>query len=146
MAAKYGVPTIIANSRLENVLPRIVRGERIGTYVKSVETQLNSRRAYIAHALKPKAKIIIDQGAANALKQKKASLLASGILGTEGNFQRGDGVRCCLNDGTEIMRGIVEYNQDEVDKIAGCKSAEIENILGYKHRRGVIHRENMVSL
>lgn len=146
MAAKYGVPTIIANSRLENVLPRIVRGERIGTYVKPVETQLNSWRAYIAHALKPKAKIFIDQGAGNALKQKKASLLSSGILGTEGKFQRGDGVRCCLEDGTEIMRGIVEYDQDEVDKIAGCKSAEIENILGYKHRRGVIHRENMVSL
>jgi len=146
MAAHYGIPSIIANSRLENVLPRIVSGEAIGTIVSPEASQLNSWRAYIAHALKPKAVIIIDEGAARALKQTKASLLASGIITTQGNFQRGDGIRCCLSDGTEIMRGIVEYNHDEVKKIAGRRSAEIAEILGYKHRRSVIHRENMVAV
>jgi len=146
MAAQYGVPTIIANSRLDNILNRIIRGETIGTYIEPVETQLNSWRAYIAHALKPKAMVVIDEGAARALKQHKASLLASGIVSTKGSFQRGDGVRCCLPDGTEVARGIVEYDRDEMQKIAGCKSDEIEQILGYRRRRGVIHRENMVSI
>jgi len=146
MAGSYGVPTIIANSREENVLLRLIKGESLGTLVRPETNQLNSRRAYIAHALKPKAKIIIDAGAATALKKNKASLLASGIISTIGNFDRGDGISCCLEDGTEVMRGIVEYSHDEVEKIAGCRSNEIENILGYKHRRGVIHRENMVGV
>ncbi len=146
MAARYGVPTIVANSRHENILLRIIEGETVGTYIEPEETQLNSWRAYIAHALKPKAKIVIDNGAAIALKKGKASLLATGIIATQGSFQRGDGIRCCLEDGTEVARGIVEYNKAEVDKIAGHKSNEIEMILGYRHRRGVIHRENMVSI
>lgn len=144
MAARYGIPSIIANSRTENILMRIMAGETIGTYVNSEPSQLNSWKAYIAHALKPKAVITIDAGAAHALQQKKASLLASGIISIQGNFNRGDGVRCCLSDGTEVIRGIVEYNRDEVRKIAGLHSDEIESILGYRHRRGVIHRENMV--
>ncbi len=146
MAARYGVPTIVANSRTDNILARIIRGDAVGTYIEPEETQLNSWRAYIAHALKPKAKIVIDGGAARALKKSKASLLATGIVATQGSFQRGDGVLCCLEDGTEVVRGIVEYNRAEVDKIAGHKSDEIELILGYRHRRGVIHRENMVSI
>jgi len=146
MAARYGVPTVIANSRTEDVLTRIIQGEEIGTYVEPIDAELNSWRAYIAHALKPKAMIIIDEGAAKALKQSKASLLSSGIIGIRGKFNRGDGVRCCLQDGTEVVQGIVEYDESEVNKIAGCQSSEIEKILGYRHRRSVIHRENMVRL
>ncbi|MFQ6677610.1 MAG: glutamate 5-kinase [Fidelibacterota bacterium] len=144
MAAQYGVPTIIANSRAESILQRIVNGEDIGTYVKPVETNLNSKKAYIAHAIKPKAKIIIDEGAAYAIQTNKASLLPSGIQKTEGNFQRGDGVLCCLSNGTEIARGIVEYDRSEIDQISGKQSREIESILGFQRRRGIIHRDNMV--
>lgn len=146
MAAQYGVPTIIANSREENVITRVVAGEALGTIILPESSQLNAWRAYIAHALRPKAKIIIDAGAATALKQNKASLLASGILRSEGEFKRGDGVRGCLADGTEVIRGIVEYNQDELQRIAGKRSDEIEQILGYRHRKSVIHRENMVTV
>ena len=144
MAARYGVPTIIANSRTDNILPRLIAGEELGTYVHPESTQLSAWRAYIAHALRPKAHITIDTGAAHALQNTKASLLATGITATEGSFQRGDGVRCCLEDGTEIMRGIVEYSRDEIESIAGKKSSEIESILGYIHRSSVIHRDNMV--
>lgn len=146
MAARYGVPSIIANSAEENILLRLVEGEAVGTYVRPDETQLNAWRAYIAHAMKPMAVITIDEGAAKALSRSKASLLASGIISTSGTFQRGDGVQCCLEDGTEIVRGIVEYSQEEVDQIAGKNSSEIENTLGYAHRRSVIHRDNMVML
>lgn len=144
MAARYGVPTLIANARTDNVLTRLVGGEELGTYVQPEETQLSAWRAYIAHALRPKARIIIDNGAAHALQKTKASLLATGITATEGSFVRGDGVRCSLEDGTEIMRGIVEYSKDEIESIAGKKSGEIESILGYVHRSSVIHRDNMV--
>jgi len=120
--------------------------ENFGSYIHPTESKLNSRKAFIAHALKPKAKLIIDQGAANAIRSKKASLLPSGILETEGAFLRGDGVICSLKDGLEIARGIVEYDRDEIVQIAGQQSAAIEYILGFKHHRGIIHRENMVII
>ncbi len=146
MAAQYGIPTIIANSRKKSILKRIIKNENIGTFIQPTESKLNSRKAYIAHALKPKAKLIIDSGAAQAICAKKASLLPSGIIKTEGTFSRGDGVICSLNNGTKIARGVVEYDQDEINKILGKQSSEIESILGFKHHRGIIHRDNMVIM
>ncbi len=144
MAARYGVSTIIANSRIKNVLPRLVAGEPLGTMISPDKDRLNSWKAYIAHALKPKAAIIIDDGAARALIEKKGSLLASGVILAKGHFQRGDGIRCCREDGSEVARGIVEYSSEEINKIAGAHSAAIEKILGFRYRKGVIHRNNMV--
>ncbi|MBL7014177.1 MAG: glutamate 5-kinase [Candidatus Marinimicrobia bacterium] len=146
MAAQYGVPTIIANSHSESILKRIINNENIGTLILPIESKLNSKKAFIAHALKPKAKLIIDSGAADAIQVKKASLLPSGIIKTEGSFSRGDGVVCLLPDGQEIARGIVEYDQDEINLILGKQSSEIEFILGFKHHRGIIHRDNMVII
>ena len=146
MAAQYGVPTIIANSRIDFILKRIIENEKLGTFIMPKETKLSSRKAYIAHALRPKARLVIDQGAAEAIKIKKASLLPSGIIKTEGEFLRGDGVICSLESGAVVARGIVEYDKNEIDKIAGRQSDAIESILGYKHHRGIIHRDNMVIL
>ena len=145
MAARYGVPSIIANSREPNVLERLVAGEGLGTFVMPEKNQLNAWQAYIAHALKAKASVTIDLGAAAALRKKNASLLASGIVSTHGSFERGDAIACCLPDGQEVARGIVEYSQIEVQKILGCHSDEIDAILGYQHRRSVIYRDNIVT-
>lgn len=146
MAAQYGIPTIIANSQTKSILRSLLANETLGTFIQPTKSKLNSRKAYIAHALKLKAKLIIDQGAAHAIQSKKASLLPSGIVSTEGSFLRGDGVICCLENGEEIARGIVEYDQDEINKILGKQSADIESILGFKHHRGIIHRDNMVII
>ncbi len=144
MAAKYGVPTVIANSRDPQVLVRLSKGEQLGTRILPSGDSLNSRKAFIAHAMKAKAALVIDAGAAEALLKKKSSLLASGIVDVRGRFRRGDGISCCQIDGDEIARGIVEYDSDDVIKIAGKQSGAIENILGFRYRRGVIHRDNMV--
>jgi len=144
MAAQYGVPTIIANSQTRDIIYRLLDGEMLGTLITPKKTELSSWKAYIAHALKSRAIVIIDEGASNAVKKRKASLLASGVIRAENKFNRGDGVRCCLEDGTEIARGIVEYNSEEINKIAGRHSTEIEKILGFQFRRGIIHRDNMV--
>ena len=144
MAAQYGIPTIIANSQTPSILLKIINNENVGTYVQPTETKLNSRKAYIAHAIKPKAFLIIDRGAAQAIKTNKASLLPSGIIKTEGSFSRGDGVICIQENRGEVARGIVEYEQDEINSILGKQSSEIESILGFKHHRGIIHRDNMV--
>ncbi|MFH1853289.1 MAG: glutamate 5-kinase [Candidatus Neomarinimicrobiota bacterium] len=144
MAAQYGVPSVIANSRTPDILLRLLAGEPLGTLIVPTTERLNSWKAYLAHAMRPQAAVVIDRGAARALTQKKVSLLASGVLATRGQFQRGDGIRCCLEDGTEVARGIVEYGSDEVTKIAGQHSSAIERILGFHYKRGVIHRDNLV--
>ncbi|MBT3590628.1 MAG: glutamate 5-kinase [Candidatus Marinimicrobia bacterium] len=146
MAAQYGIPTIIANSQTPSILLKIINNENVGTYVQPTETKLNSRKAYIAHAIKPKSFLIIDHGAAQAIKTNKASLLPSGIIKTEGSFSRGDGVICIQENREEVARGIVEYDQDEINLILGKQSSDIESILGFKHHRGIIHRDNMVII
>ncbi len=144
MAAEYGVPTVIANSRTRQVLPRLIKGDNLGTRITPSGGRLNSWKAYIAHAMKPKAALIIDDGAVEALLKRKSSLLASGIVRVEGQFQRGDGISCCQTNGSEIARGIVEYNSSDVVRIAGKHSDDIEPTIGFRYRRGVIHRDNLV--
>ena len=144
MAAQYGVPTIIANGQTRDIIDKLLNGEQIGTFIESTKNNLNSWKAYIAHALKPRAAIIIDKGASDAVTKHKASLLASGVIRAEGIFSRGDGARCYREDGAEVARGIVEYSSEEINKIAGHQSSEIEKILGFQFRRGIIHRDNLV--
>ena len=130
----------------EILLKKLLEFEPIGTFIQPTKSKLNSKKAFIAHALKPKAKLIIDQGAAQAICRKKASLLPSGIIKTEGAFSRGDGVMCLSPESEVIARGIVEYDQEEINLILGKQSSEIESILGFKHHRGIIHRDNMVII
>ena len=92
---------------------------------------------------RPKGKIIIDEGAVKALIQGK-SLLPSGIKEAIGNFSRGDTVEVVSEKGREIAKGIVEYNVNEVQKIKGHKTSEIEKLLGYIFTEEVIHRDKMV--
>lgn len=85
----------------------------------------------------------IDQGAIRALETGK-SLLAAGVIGVEGNFQRGDTVAIVGTDGVEIARGLVSYDKDEAVRIIGHKSEEIEAILGYEARSAMVHRNDMI--
>ena len=88
----------------------------------------------------------MDAGAQKALVEKGTSLLPSGITGVEGRFERGRCVRICGPDGTEIARGLADYSSSEIQLIAGHKSAEIEQLLGYRYGDDVVHRDNLVLM
>ena len=148
MAAKKvaaaGVPMIIGNGRNRYILKQIFDGEEVGTLFLPAERRLPSKKQWIAHTLKPQGEVILDAGAAEALKLRGKSLLSTGIVGVRGKFEVGAPVRCLSSEEEVIGIGLVNYSAEEIEKIKGVRSHKIEEILGYKHSDEVIHRDNFV--
>jgi glutamate 5-kinase len=148
MAAKKvtaaGVPMIIGNGRNRYILKQIFDGEEVGTLFLPAERRLPSKKQWIAHTLKPQGEVVLDAGAAKALKARGKSLLSSGIVAVRGSFEVGAPVRCLSSENEVIGIGLVNYKAEEIEKIMGARSHRIEEILGYKHSDEVIHRDNFV--
>jgi glutamate 5-kinase len=145
-AGKFGVPTLMVNGRQPDILDAILAGKEVGTLFLAANESLTSRKHWIAYTLRPKGRIIVDDGARNVLSKHGRSLLPSGINSVEGDFDRGDCVLVCGLDGAEFARGIAAYSHKEAAQLCGRKSSEIETILGYKYGDEVIHRDNLVVL
>lgn len=145
-AARSGADTLIASGHEPAVLARLVKGERVGTFLGSSMTRLAARKQWLADHLKVKGNLLLDEGATLALRDRKTSLLPVGVKSAQGTFQRGELVACLSPDGKEIGRGLVNYSSQEVLKIAGHPSHAIERILGYLDEPELIHRDNMVVL
>ncbi|MFC1531963.1 glutamate 5-kinase [Thermodesulfobacteriota bacterium] len=143
-ATLRGVPVIVANGRRQGILRDIFKCKEIGTLFMPQETALCGRKHWIAFTKAPKGKLIIDQGAGDALKKRGKSLLPSGIKEVRGSFSIGDSVVLLNEDNREIAVGMVNYHSRDIKKIKGLKSTEIEACLGYKHDDEVIHRDNLV--
>jgi len=139
-----GVPMIIGNGRNRYVLKQIFDGEEVGTLFLPAERRLPSKKQWIAHTLKPQGEVILDAGAAKALKLRGKSLLSTGIVAVSGRFEVGAPVRCLSSEGEVIGIGLVNYGAEEIEKIMGVRSNRIEEVLGYKHSDEVIHRDNFV--
>lgn len=145
-ASRFGIPTVIALGTKRNVLHHILEGEEVGTLILPKKIKLSSRKHWIAFNLKPKGDLVVDEGAKRAIVQKGKSLLPSGIIKIKGSFERGDSVTLIGPKGREFARGIVNYNSQEIEKIKGRKTDEIEKCLGYKYSDEVIHRDDLVVL
>ncbi len=142
MAAKFGIPTIIANGKRKNILMDIFQGKKYGTFIFP-EERLKGKRRWIGFYSTPKGRIFVDSGAKDALLTKGKSLLPSGIIKVEGSFKRGDVVYISDEAGNDFAKGLTNYSSEEVKKIMGKNSREISNILGYKYRDEVVHRDDM---
>jgi len=143
-AAAFGVPTIIANGKKPTKLSEIFSGKDIGTLFLPAKEKLKGRKHWIAFTLKPSGEIRIDDGAKRAISSSGKSLLPAGIKDVSGEFEVGELVRCIDEGGIEVARGLSSYSSDEIRKIAGAKTSEIEKILGYKYSDEVIHRDDLV--
>jgi glutamate 5-kinase len=150
MAAKQvtasGIPCIIAPGKKKGVLHDIFAGKDIGTLFLPASEHLSSRKYWIAFTLKSRGKLFLDEGAKMALIEEGKSLLPSGILNIEGDFSIGDPVTCVDMEGTQLAKGLVNYNSAEVRKIMGLKSSRIEQVLGYKDYDEIIHRDNLAVI
>ena len=104
-----------------------------------------ARKRWISGSLQSLGSIIVDDGAATALKHGR-SLLPAGVCRIEGSFQRGDAVTICTTDGREIGRGLIAYSSEDAAKIIGHKTSVIENLLGYRGRDEIIHRDDLAIL
>jgi len=143
-AALFGVPTILANGMVEGILERILQGEEVGTLFASEQNKLTSRKHWIAFTLQPMGRITVDEGGKKAILQKGKSLLPSGVLSIEGKFGPGDPVLLVDPQGQGFAKGLVNYGSEELQKIRGLKTCEVESRLGYKYSDEVIHRDDLV--
>jgi len=143
---RYGVPTLIINGRKPETLAAALAGDEVGTLFLPSGDSLSRRKHWIAYTLRPRGRIVVDTGAVAALSRRGKSLLPSGVVRVEGEFDRGACVLVCGLDGTEFARGIVDYSRQELEKICGCRSSEIEKCLGYRYGDEIIHRDNLVIL
>ena len=145
-AAAFGVPTIIASGKRKDSLLSIFDGREYGTVILPTRERLRGRKHWIAYTLKPRGKLMLDEGAAEAITRKGRSLLPSGIREVEGEFEIGELVSCFDSSEVEISRGLCSYGSSEVRRILGRKSSEIEDVLGYRYSDEIIHRNEMVIL
>ncbi len=143
MATRSGTQVIIAPGREPDVLLRITAGERLGTRFQPSSSQVESRKRWIL-AEPPSGEISVDEGAAEALLRRGKSLLAVGVTGVSGSFQRGQTVRLLAPDGREIARGITHYNDQALIAIRGRRSDEIAKMLDQTYGSTVVHRDDMV--
>ncbi|MCI0749148.1 MAG: glutamate 5-kinase, partial [Nevskiales bacterium] len=143
-AARSGAGTVIAHGRLPGVLEKLGRDENIGTRLRPGQTVMGARKRWIAGQLQVCGTLHLDAGAAQALRGQGKSLLPVGVRKIEGEFSRGDLVRCLDAEGREVARGLVNYDSAEARRIQGLASAKVSEALGYPGAPELIHRDNLV--
>ena len=143
-ATLFGAGTAIINGLTPHNLLYLFDGHELGTYFLPARDPMAARKHWIAFTKKPKGKLILDDGAHNAVAERGKSLLPSGIRQLDGTFERGDAVRLCDLNGKEFAKGVTNYNSAELIRIIGKNTKEILQILGYQYGDEVVHRDNLV--
>ncbi|MBM4461924.1 MAG: glutamate 5-kinase [Chloroflexi bacterium] len=146
LATGSGVAVIIASGRLPDVIPRLARGEPLGTLFPPKTTNLESRQRWMISGLASRGKVIVDDGAAAALKEGKRSLLPAGTREVQGKFSRGGVIDIVDTQGNRIACGISNYSSTDIQVIKGAHSDEIMPLLGYEYGAEVVHRNNLAIL
>ncbi|PID71672.1 MAG: glutamate 5-kinase [Desulfobulbus propionicus] len=144
MVATCGGSSFIGPGRNPDILQELFSGEMIGTFFLPAEETITRRKHWIAYVLRPEGKLFLDQGACRALEQQGKSLLPSGVIEVQGDFDVGAPVQCFSEDGILIGSGLCNYSAKEIEQIKGLKSFQIFEVLGYKDSDEVIHRDNLV--
>jgi glutamate 5-kinase len=144
-AARSGTHTLIASGRESDILPRLIKGEQLGTLLYATSSPLAARKQWLADHLQLAGSVTLDTGAVNALQSGK-SLLPVGVKQVSGEFERGAAIACRDINGREVARGLTNYSSSESRRIAGHASNEIEDLLGYVDEEVLIHRDNLVLL
>ena len=139
-----GVPMVIAKGDKPDILTRLLDGEPHGTYFVPRREKLTRRKCWIAFSLKPKGSLTVDAGAKTALTRRGKSLLASGVVGVQGEFAVGAAVEFRGPEGEPLGVGLVNYSAADIRRVMGLRSQHIRQVLGHKSYDEVIHRDNLV--
>ena len=139
-----GCNMIIANGLYLNPIKQIEEKGHCTWFVSKI-SKLQARKRWIISSVSPKGELLIDDGAKKAIKSGK-SLLAAGIKKVIGKFDKGDHIKILDNKSQEFARALSSFSSDEINKIMGCHSNEIQKILGYISKSEVVHKDDMVEL
>ena len=145
IATAAGVTMFIASGGENGMLSRIIAGEDVGTVFPPKDAHLRARKGWLAFGKRISGILVVDEGCVKALK-RGSSLLAAGILATEGEYSAGSTVRVLTADYQEIARGTIAYDASAVAKIKGRKTSDFTDILDGEIHDEVIHRDNMVLM
>jgi len=146
LATASGVTVIIADGREPDIILRLARGEKVGTRFLPTTAKLESRKRWMLSGLCISGELVVDAGAATALKKQNRSLLAAGIKEAKGDFDRGDLVDIYDAEGLHLGCGLVNYSSSEVELIKGTHSGKIATLLGTDFGPEVVHRDNLAVL
>lgn len=144
LAARSGADTVIVGGKLSDAITRVAAGESIGTLLYAEKRGQTARKQWLAGHMQTCGELELDDGAVTFVTENGSSLLPVGVTSVSGHFSRGDMVVCRDKNGKDICLGLVNYNSDDMRKIVGKPSTEIEKILGYRDFDELIHRDNMV--
>lgn len=141
IAAVSGVPVVLTSAA--NAGPAMM-GDPVGTVFAPVHDRGSSRRLWIGFAAEPRGTIVVDDGAARAVRGGRASLLAAGALEVRGEFSAGDPVWVDAEDGTHLARGLSGYDSEEIPQMLGRNTDQLKRFLGEAYAHPLIHRDNLV--
>lgn len=142
IATNAGCHTLIAKGNENAPLFALKQGAQC-TLFAAATTPQNARQRWISGALSPQGELTVDDGAEKALLAGN-SLLPVGVKSLKGNFERGDAVAVKNANGKILAKGLSAYASEEAARIIGRNTKDIEEILGYKGRDALIHRDDLV--
>jgi glutamate 5-kinase len=139
-----GCHMFISNGKKDNPIKNMVKNKIFTHFIPKISS-LDAKKRWIIGSLNASGKIYVDLGASKALSNGK-SLLAAGIIKISGSFKKGDNILIVDQNEKYLARGLASFNSEEIDKIKGKQSKEIEKILGYLSKSEIIHKDDMVLL
>ena len=139
-----GCHMFIANGNKNNPISKMIKNGKFTHFFPKVSS-LDAKKKWIIGSLSSNGTIKIDEGASKALRNGK-SLLAAGVIRINGSFKKGENVLILDQSNNQLARGLSSFSSDEINKIKGKQSKEIEKILGYLSKTEIIHKDDMVLL
>jgi glutamate 5-kinase len=141
-----GVASALLSGRRPGALAALLAGEPVGTVFSAASERLSARDGWLSSAAKARGTIMVDAGARRAVVEQGKSLLPSGIKGVLGQFGVGDPVELAVEASRPFARGLAGYAADDVRRLAGKKTSQIEEVLGFRDTDEVVHRNDLVLL
>ena len=145
LVTRFGGKVLIASGKVPFIISKIFAGADEGTMFLPSAKNLSGKKRWIGYATNIIGKIVVNQGAKEALLQEK-SLLPIGVLEVLEEFKKGDVISILDENHHEIARGIVNYDSKSCAKLKGCHSNNIAEILGFKNYDEIITRDNITLL
>jgi len=141
-----GIPMIIAHGKVSGVVAQAMEAQLCGTLIMPARETISARKHWIRYNLIPEGELTVDAGAARVISSHGKSLLPIGVTGLQGTFEHGAAVTVRDEQGRQIAVGLINYSSDEMERIKGHQTSEIDWILGYRRNDEAIHADNLVLL
>lgn len=144
IAVRAGCHAVVADARVAGVVGQAAAGRSVGTWFVAQGKRLEARRLWIGSALRPRGRLVVDDGAVRALRHGGRSLLAVGVTAAHGDFDAGDLVEVVADGEQAVARGLVRFGVEDVRRMLGRSTDQAAAELGRAYARELIHRDDLV--